>query len=77
MSDQETHFVFDPMVRKYDRCNHLFSLGVDHFWRKKLIEAFHPHPHQQVLDLWELDAKKKCVLESHQCGSNRSGFERF
>lgn len=51
MSDQETHFVFDPMVRKYDRCNHVFSLGVDHFWRKKLIEAFYPHPHQQVLDL--------------------------
>jgi demethylmenaquinone methyltransferase/2-methoxy-6-polyprenyl-1,4-benzoquinol methylase len=51
MSDQETHFVFDPMASKYDRCNHIFSLGIDHFWRKKLIGALHPYPHQQVLDL--------------------------
>ena len=51
MSDQETHFVFDPMASKYDRCNHIFSFGIDYFWRKKLIGALHPYPHQQVLDL--------------------------
>jgi ubiquinone/menaquinone biosynthesis C-methylase UbiE len=39
------------MASKYDRCNHIFSLGIDHFWRKKLIGALHPYPHQQVLDL--------------------------
>jgi demethylmenaquinone methyltransferase/2-methoxy-6-polyprenyl-1,4-benzoquinol methylase len=51
MSDQNTQFVFDPMASKYDRCNHVFSLGVDHFWRKKLVGAVHPYPHQRILDL--------------------------
>lgn len=51
MSDQNTNFVFDPMVSKYDRCNHIFSMGVDHLWRKKLVSTIHPYPHQHVLDL--------------------------
>jgi demethylmenaquinone methyltransferase/2-methoxy-6-polyprenyl-1,4-benzoquinol methylase len=51
MSEQNTHFVFDPMAAKYDRCNHLFSLGIDHLWRKKLVRAICPYPHQRILDL--------------------------
>jgi demethylmenaquinone methyltransferase/2-methoxy-6-polyprenyl-1,4-benzoquinol methylase len=51
MSDQNTHFVFDPMAAKYDRCNHLFSLGIDHLWRKKLVKAVYPYTHQHVLDV--------------------------
>ena len=51
MDDQNTHFVFDPMAIKYDRCNHIFSLGIDYRWRKKLVRAMHPYPHQKVLDL--------------------------
>ncbi|MHC5215004.1 MAG: ubiquinone/menaquinone biosynthesis methyltransferase [Planctomycetota bacterium] len=51
MSDQKTHFVFDPMAAKYDRCNHLFSLGIDHLWRKKLVKAVYPYTHQHVLDV--------------------------
>ncbi len=51
MSDQNTHFVFDPMANKYDRCNHLFSFGIDHIWRKKLVRAVHPYTHQKVLDV--------------------------
>jgi demethylmenaquinone methyltransferase/2-methoxy-6-polyprenyl-1,4-benzoquinol methylase len=51
MGNQNTHFVFDPMADKYDRCNHIFSMGIDHRWRKKLIRAVYPYPHQQVLDV--------------------------
>lgn len=51
MSQQNTHFVFDPMAAKYDRCNHIFSMGIDHRWRKKLVKAVYPYPHQRVLDL--------------------------
>jgi demethylmenaquinone methyltransferase/2-methoxy-6-polyprenyl-1,4-benzoquinol methylase len=51
MNIPNTHFVFDPMAAKYDRCNHLFSFGIDHLWRKKLVRAIHPYPHQQVLDV--------------------------
>ena len=51
MNIPNTQFDFDPMAAKYDRCNHIFSLGIDHRWRKKLIRAIHPYPHQRVLDL--------------------------
>ena len=39
------------MAAEYDRCNHLFSFGIDHRWRKKLVRAVHSYPNQQVLDL--------------------------
>ncbi|OQY07076.1 MAG: hypothetical protein B6I25_02545 [Planctomycetales bacterium 4572_13] len=51
MSEQNTHFIFDPMAAKYDRCNHIFSFGVDGRWRKRLIRAVAPYPHQCVLDM--------------------------
>lgn len=51
MSTQKTHFVFDPMADKYDRCNHLFSLGIDHLWRRELVRNACVHPRQHVLDL--------------------------
>ena len=46
-----THFVFDPMAARYDRCNHVFSLGVDHYWRRKLVKTARPHANQHVLDV--------------------------
>lgn len=49
--NKRTHFVFDPMAAKYDRCNHIFSLGIDHIWRKKLVRTVRPYPHQHVLDV--------------------------
>jgi demethylmenaquinone methyltransferase/2-methoxy-6-polyprenyl-1,4-benzoquinol methylase len=51
MNDQCTHYTFDPVAAKYDRCNHIFSLGVDHIWRKRLVGAIQPDPHQRVLDM--------------------------
>lgn len=51
MNEQNTQFVFDPMAAKYDRCNHIFSLGVDYRWRKKVVKAISPYPNQRVLDL--------------------------
>ena len=51
MSQSGTHFVFDPMAVRYDRCNHLFSLGIDHYWRRKLVKTARAHAHQHVLDV--------------------------
>jgi len=51
MNTSQTKFDFTPMATEYDRCNHLLSFGIDHHWRKKLVRAIHPYPHQQVLDL--------------------------
>jgi len=46
-----THFVFDPMAARYDRCNHVFSMGIDHYWRRKLVKTARPHVNQRILDV--------------------------
>lgn len=48
---EKTCFDFDPVAERYDRCNHLFSLGIDHLWRKHLVKSLNAHPKQHVLDL--------------------------
>lgn len=51
MNAENTHFVFDPVAVRYDQCNHVFSLGIDHWWRKKLVKTACAHSNQRVLDL--------------------------
>ena len=51
MTEQNTQFVFDPVAVRYDRCNHFFSMGIDRWWRKKLVKTANPHANQRVLDL--------------------------
>lgn len=51
MSEPGTNFDFDGISVRYDRCNHLFSCGIDHLWRRYLIKSVNPHPQQHILDL--------------------------
>lgn len=51
MNEQNTQFVFDPVAARYDCCNHVFSLGIDRWWRKKLVNMANPHSNQRVLDV--------------------------
>ncbi len=51
MKPPTTQFDFDEMAGAYDRCNHLFSLGVDHLWRKELVKTANPKIQQRVLDV--------------------------
>jgi demethylmenaquinone methyltransferase/2-methoxy-6-polyprenyl-1,4-benzoquinol methylase len=51
MSKPSTHFDFDDISVRYDRCNHLFSFGIDHLWRRHLVKSINAHPQQHVLDL--------------------------
>jgi demethylmenaquinone methyltransferase/2-methoxy-6-polyprenyl-1,4-benzoquinol methylase len=51
MSKPGTQFDFDAISARYDRCNHLFSFGIDHLWRRHLVESVHAQPRQHVLDL--------------------------
>jgi len=34
--------LFDDISAKYDRFNHVTSLGIDKYWRKKAIRAMQP-----------------------------------
>jgi len=43
--------LFDEISPKYDTLNHLFSLGMDFYWRKKLINYLPPCPCIRLLDL--------------------------
>lgn len=51
MNAPKTQFDFDEMAGRYDRCNHLFSLWVDHLWRRELVKAAGPKIQQRVLDV--------------------------
>ena len=51
MNQQNTKFDFDPVAEGYDRCNHLFSLGIDHLWRREVVRTLNPKIHQRVLDV--------------------------
>lgn len=42
---------FDTIADRYDRCNHLFSLGIDRYWRKRLARELSPSADHTALDL--------------------------
>ncbi|MCE5185647.1 MAG: ubiquinone/menaquinone biosynthesis methyltransferase [Planctomycetaceae bacterium] len=48
---ERTKFVFDPIAPHYDRCNHLFSFGLDRRWREALVRAACPQLNEDVLDI--------------------------
>ncbi|MHC4905044.1 MAG: bifunctional demethylmenaquinone methyltransferase/2-methoxy-6-polyprenyl-1,4-benzoquinol methylase UbiE [Planctomycetota bacterium] len=51
MNKPKTKYDFDDISAAYDRCNHLFSFGIDHLWRRHLVTSVNAHPRQHVLDL--------------------------
>ena len=46
-----TEAMFSKIAARYDRCNHLFSLGIDHYWRKRLVRLLSPKTDDTALDL--------------------------
>lgn len=42
---------FDPLAKRYDLCNHLFSLGIDRYWRRAVVRLLEPKPTDRVVDL--------------------------
>ncbi len=43
--------MFDRIARKYDLLNHILSLGIDIWWRKKAISQLKPHRPVRLLDV--------------------------
>ena len=43
--------MFEKISPVYDLANHLFSLGQDFYWRKKLAEKIKPYQPEAILDL--------------------------
>lgn len=43
--------MFDSIAHKYDFLNHFLSLGVDIYWRNKLVELLNPKSDQKFLDV--------------------------
>lgn len=43
--------MFSAIAARYDRCNHLFSLGIDHYWRKRLARALALQAGHTALDI--------------------------
>jgi demethylmenaquinone methyltransferase/2-methoxy-6-polyprenyl-1,4-benzoquinol methylase len=51
MNTMNTKFDFDDIAERYDRCNHLFSFGMDYRWRRRVVKALNPQMQQHLLDL--------------------------
>ena len=43
--------MFDKIAGTYDFLNHFLSLGIDIYWRKKVVEALKPYQPKQLLDI--------------------------
>ena len=43
--------MFDAIAERYDRLNRILSLGLDHGWRRRTVEALGLGPDARVLDL--------------------------
>ncbi len=47
----QVKIMFDKIAKTYDLLNHIFSMGIDRRWRKKLIYSISPYSHDKILDL--------------------------
>ena len=43
--------MFDNIARNYDFLNHFLSLGIDIYWRKKLVEKLSKQSPKNILDV--------------------------
>jgi demethylmenaquinone methyltransferase / 2-methoxy-6-polyprenyl-1,4-benzoquinol methylase len=50
-SRANVHQMFNRISRRYDLLNHLLSLGLDFYWRRRAIDKLDRKPNQQILDL--------------------------
>lgn len=50
-SNPPTEPMFSAIAARYDRCNRLFSAGIDRFWRRRLVAAMGLADGQTVLDV--------------------------
>ena len=50
-SRANVHQMFDRISRRYDLLNHLLSLGLDFYWRRRAVDKLDQKPNQRILDL--------------------------
>jgi demethylmenaquinone methyltransferase/2-methoxy-6-polyprenyl-1,4-benzoquinol methylase len=50
-SRANAHQMFDRISRRYDLLNHLLSLGLDFYWRRRAVGKLDRKPQQVILDL--------------------------
>lgn len=48
---QQIALMFDSISRRYDLLNHLLSMGIDIWWRKKAVRQLKPFSPRLILDL--------------------------
>lgn len=50
-SDARVRAMFGEIAPRYDRMNHLLSLGIDKYWRWRTVRAVPPRGEQPILDV--------------------------
>ncbi len=62
--------MFNEISEKYDLLNRSLTLGIDLYWRKKLIKAIQKKPNLKILDIATGTADIPCML----CNSNIDSY---
>jgi len=50
-SDERVRLMFGQIARRYDFLNHLLSLGIDHYWRRRTVRLVPPRGPLPILDI--------------------------
>jgi demethylmenaquinone methyltransferase/2-methoxy-6-polyprenyl-1,4-benzoquinol methylase len=50
-SSERVRRMFGGIARRYDFLNHLLSLGIDHYWRRRTVRLVPPNGTQPILDV--------------------------
>jgi demethylmenaquinone methyltransferase/2-methoxy-6-polyprenyl-1,4-benzoquinol methylase len=82
-SSDRVRRMFGRIARRYDFLNHLLSLGIDHYWRRRTVRLAPPHPQAgtrplPILDVctgtgdlalayWRASGKKASIVAADFC----------
>lgn len=50
-SRDKIEYMFDSIAHKYDRLNHILSMGIDRAWRRRVVKAVAQNHPREVLDI--------------------------
>jgi demethylmenaquinone methyltransferase/2-methoxy-6-polyprenyl-1,4-benzoquinol methylase len=50
-SSERVRRMFGRIARRYDFLNHLLSLGIDHYWRRRTVQLVPPQGSRPILDV--------------------------
>lgn len=67
--------MFDAIAGRYDALNHILSLGLDRYWRKRAVLALAPQPDCRILDIGSGTGDMGLEILKQQPGASVTGID--